>query len=377
MRRVGRIALALTASLTCVAATGAEIRPSDAIRGLQALQDQIALGDTIAEAAHAKAIERTARLFTKAKPETWADARNARALVIYLFSGGSAPVIAAAVPESAVALELRPLYGGAIAYGLGDDDKARKALMPIDARALPGGLGGRLALVQAILCTDADRAKAIALLDVARLLEPGTLIEEAALRKELSLIGPNGDLDKFGMLARRYESAFARSVYAENFRQMLIATATQIGSADSKEAGLRLARVTLALGPSERRDVFLAIARESVLAGRTTMAAFAAGEAAKLATGSESSRAKVYLGAATIFGDSYSEGRNALAEVAPTRLDGRDRALRVSALAVAEMIRKPPVAARDGRIEAIQASVVDEGERAIARADDTMRKAAR
>ena len=183
--------------LGTVSNAGTDVVPFEAMRSLQALQDRIATGDEVAQAAHAKAIMRTARAFTAAKPEIWRDKRNARALVVYLFSGGDASIMEDAIPPSVIAPEIMPLYQGAIAYGRGDDVTARARLMPIDPKTVPNGLGGHLALIQATLLATDDAPKAIALLDVARLLEPGTLVEEAALRKEMSLIGSSGDLDKF------------------------------------------------------------------------------------------------------------------------------------------------------------------------------------
>jgi chemotaxis protein MotC len=363
----------------CGAAPGASVSPFEAIRSLQQLQDQIAEGDAIAQAAHAKAIERTARVFSSARLSTWSDARNARALVLYLFSGGRGATIADAVPESAVASDYRALYRGALAYGLGNDDEARDILMPIDAKMLPSGVGGHLALVQATLCADQDAKKAIALLDLARLLEPGTLIEEAALRKEMSMIGSTGNLDKFGLLARRYLGVFSHSVYADNFRQLVAATAMQISAANSDEAGLSLSRIAGSLSKTDRRRLYLAIARAAVLSGHLKMAAIAAEQARALsdAASPDEARALVYLGAASIVGDRYDAGHKALDSVAPDRLAPRDRALRASAVALAEMIRKPAVDNGQGPTQAARIDLVADGERSLSDADKLLDRASK
>ena len=337
-------------------------------------QDRIALGDAIAQAAHAKAILRTARTFTDAKPGTWRDKRNARALVVYLFSGGDAAIIEDAIPTSEVAVEIKPLYEGAIAYGRGDDATARARLMPIDPKTVPGGLGGHLALIQATLSAADDPAKAIAILDVARLLEPGTLVEEAALRKEMSLIGATGDLDKFAFLARRYLGAFPRSIYAENFRQLVAKTAMQVGANDTADSAEKLGHVMSALDKNERRRLYLRIAREALLSGRFTMAALAGTEASHLSakTDPEEARAQVYIGAATIAGPRYDQVLAALSSAATDRLDGGDRELRASALAVADLIRRVPRNDATAVKGQASAALVADAERSLAGAQATL-----
>ena len=371
MKAASILGFLLLACASTVAPADTDVSPYEAMRGLQALQDRIALGDAQAQAAHAKAILRTARAFTTAKPAIWHDKRNARALVVYLFSGGDPSTIEDAIPLSVIAVEIRPLYEGALAYGRGDDAVARTRLMPIDPKTVASGLGGHLALIQATLSAADEPAKAIALLDVARLLEPGTLVEEAALRKEMSLIGASGDPEKFAFLARRYLSAFPRSIYAENFRQLVAKTVMQLGTNDTPEAAAKLGRLMSALDRGERRRLYLAIARESLLSGRFTMATLAGGEAAKLSAkgDADEARANVYVGAATIIGSHYEAGLSELTQVPPNRLDGGDRALRASALAVADIIRRPP---RNGpgsdlKNQASAALVVD-AERSIATA---------
>ena len=367
--------LAVTSGACGVGAAEPDPSPIQAIRTLQNLQDRIASGDTIAAAAHSKTIGRIASAFVAAKPALWGDERNARALILYLFSGGDAAAITKAIPPSALAKGEQGLYSGALAYGLGEDDKARDALMPIDPKKLPSALGGHLALVQAILVAGSDPAKAITLLDLARLLEPGTLVEEAALRKEMSLISPvDGDLQKFAMLARRYVGTFPRSVYVQNFQQLLTQAATQIGDGDTVVAGARLLKLLEGLGKAEQRRLCLAIARNALVTGHMTMAAFLSEQAEQMAeTGSQDhARALVYFGAATIAGSRYDAGVKALATAAVPSLDESDQALRSSAVAVAEMIRGPSFATQTNRGDT-DAAVLRDGERALADAEAAMK----
>ena len=325
--------------LGCSANAG-EQPPWKTMRGLQGLEDRIASGDSLAQAARTKAILRLAKSFAALPPETWRDLRNARALVAYLFGGGDAAELARSIPPERLHKDAAALYRGALAYAGGDDDTAREMLLPTDPRTLQG-LAGHLALVQAALVAPTDKPKAMALLDLARLLEPGTLVEEAALRKEMSLIGDNGDFDKLPLLERRYEAAFARSVYAENFKQLVGELAFGVAEADTAPGNERLARLLAPLPRDDRRRFFLVIARKEALAGHLVAATFASLEGGKLADlGSrDAARASLYFGAAALVGPSYDKSVAALAAAAPEHLDARDRNLRIAALDMAATIR--------------------------------------
>ncbi len=378
-----RYALALCALSLALSspARGGELEgpPYIAIRTLQSLQERITAGDSVAAAAHAKAIARTGLAFVKASPTVWSETRNARALSLYLFSGGNAPAIAEAISRESVAKDQQSLYDGALAYGLGHDEEARDKLLPIDPRSMPSALGGHLALVQATLLASKDKAKAIELLDLARLLEPGTLVEEASLRKEMMLLGDDdATLGKFVLLSRRYAGTFRQSLYADNFRQIIRTTALQTASVDTAEAGAKLAKIVGSLDPVERRHVLLSIAREALIAGRLRLAAFASEEAGHPAHKSDrdDARSTLYFGAATIVGARYDQGLRALKAVAVADLTTGDQALRQSALAVADMIRDPSFASRPKQDET-GAATLGAGERALAAADSQLKRVPR
>ncbi len=353
-------AVAFLASAHAFAAESVSSPPYEMMRALSILQDQIAAGNAIAQVGQVKMIARMAERFSTIDPSVWKDKRNARALVLYLFGGGDAAAIEGTVDKEQIAKGYETLFEGALAYALGSDQKARTVLLPLDPRTLPSGLGGHLALVQATLIANEDKAKALQKLDLARLLEPGTLVEEAALRKGMFLIGATGDLDKFALLARRYTHAFSKSIYAENFRQLEVKTAVEISKGNNAESDIRLDALLNGVEKQERRMIYLNVARSAVLDGRSVTARHAGSMASKLSDkpDTEDARAKVYFGAATIVGDDYDLGVSTLMAVDPVRLNKRDAALRESALEIATMIRS-----RDSGLDGMDdpENVVDAG----------------
>ena len=131
----------------------------------------------------------------------------------------------------------------------------------------------------ATLLTDKDPARAGAMLDAARLLVPGTLVEEAALRRQIFLVADIATLDKFTALSRQYIRRFRGSVFASNFKGRLTSFAVRLAVAGDV-APLGQARPVFAeLPQAERRSLYLTLSRDAVLAGRPDAARYAAARA--------------------------------------------------------------------------------------------------
>ena len=207
-----RLACALAAA-AIVAAFGGVVDASaqtisDLTSDLQNLQVRIAAGDKAAYASQAERISAVGAAIVAAKPEVWQSKHETDAAVIYLFSGGQPRDIVRLIESGAVPASEIPLMRGALAYVLGNEAEAEKRLSGIDARRLPLRLAGPMAFAQSVIETSRDSAKAIELLDLARLLAPGTLVEEAALRREVMLEADQHDVERVARLARQYASRF-------------------------------------------------------------------------------------------------------------------------------------------------------------------------
>ena len=215
--------MALAVALAPAHGQEAARQPVDLVRSLQTLQDEIAQGSAGTHLSQRVRLAQIAEQLALAKPEVWKEPRNARAAIAFVLSGGD-PRILKKLSEGGMlsALDAK-LVQGVVAYGEGRSAEAAELLVPIDARSLEPGIAGHLALVQAELTAGKEPRKALAFFDEARLLSPGTLIEEAALRRQISLVAAAKDFDRFDMLAANYLRRFARSVYAASFRQQFAA----------------------------------------------------------------------------------------------------------------------------------------------------------
>lgn len=352
--RLGAMALAMALSVVpvCLARADEPAAPAPykSIRALRRLQEQVAHGSTAAHTAQPTLLASMATNFLDADPMVWRDARNARAAIIYLFSGGKPAVVRTILSRSTMPREVDRLLKGALAYAEGQDQIARDLLEPIDPRAVPAVVGGPLALVEATLFAGSDPKKAARFLDIARLLVPGSLVEEAALRRQITLETGPAALSKFVALSRQYLHRFQSSIYAQNFKQHLAAAAVRIGAQGDVALIGRLDPIMEELPKEEQRALFLGIARAAITQGHTEAARYSAERAATIATDSarDSVRAQLYLDAAAIVSDDVVKGIAALEAADGARLSPEDADLRDAALAVARAVQAPVAVPTDG-----------------------------
>jgi chemotaxis protein MotC len=384
MRVTVQIAAAAMFGLTLGGAAGAQDRkggePFELVRSLESLQDQVVQGNTRAHAAQRVLLGRIAEQFEALPPERWQDPKNARAAVVFVLSGGNAGILRGLLRGGAGKAIDESLAKGVLAYGEGRHDEAAELLNGIDARALDPGLAGHIAYVQGELAAKKDPAKALGHLDDARLLSPGTIVEEAALRRQIGLLAAAGNADRYEVLASQYLRRFAHSVYAPGFRQQF---ALAIAAYAKAAAPDRLARLETMLGGTEetdRRDIYLTIAKEAVARGKVEMARFAAAHAVQLAEeGSlERERARVYEAATLVATTEYQRGLDALNAADVRKLPEADAALVEAALTLAAHVGRmpetpatePPARAGEQGSEALERARA-----AVSRVDDILSKA--
>ncbi|RTM00714.1 hypothetical protein EJV44_02730 [Ancylobacter aquaticus] len=311
------------------------------VRELQRLQDSMAVGVPGALPAQNALIAHIDQLYRAADASVWNDPQNARALVIFALSGGGPGVLRAVLGKSAVPNIDERLLRGSLAYLEGREPEALKQLGEVDMRSLPDSLAGQVALAQAALWVRRDPARAAVLLGRARLIAPGTLVEEAALRRAIFIAAQADDLGTFERMTATYLARFRHSVYAGNFRQRFAAALTRMSFIDKPDEFDRINDLLAPLEPAGRREVALLVAQAAVSQGKTTAAERAAELVLKGAVfGSlEADRATLYRAAATITSpERFAEAQTELASVASERFAPDDARLLAAAQTVAASI---------------------------------------
>jgi chemotaxis protein MotC len=338
------LALAAFAGLAPAAAVADTPRISDLVDELRAIQFKVAQGDKAAYPAELNQLKTIGAAIAAASPDTWKNKREADSLIIYILSGGSLADIGPLLKGDALIESERPLARGALAYVTNHEADAIPLLREADLTALDARLAGEVAFARSVLETKRDSKAAVDLLDWARLLAPGGLVEEAALRREIALLAEAKDMSRLTVLTRQYVTRFGASLYAADFLRDLAGAVARLGLADDPANYKLLSSALAALPPDGRREFLLNFAKSGVMGGRFVAAASAATEALEgsKTDSPEAMRARLYLAASRLFSDAYDAALADLRALPAAKLDRADASLLVAARRVAAELRVIP-----------------------------------
>lgn len=319
-------------------------QPFEIVRSIQAIQDQIVRGNASARAKLPKLMEQISERLLAKDPDVWREPRNARAAVIYTLSGGQARVVRKVI-ETGKSPELElELMRGALAYVEGREADAKNILSKMEATALPPSTAGHVAIIQAALVAKENPGQAIRLLDQARVLAPGTLVEETALRRELVLADEIADIDKFAFLSSEYIWRFPNSAYFESFRQRFVASAIRFGLTIKPTQFPQLEDLVGQFNSSGQLGLYLMLAQKAIVDGKPGAARFAAAKAIQLSKdGSiERARSRLYEAAAFILTDQFEKGVSELDANDSFLLPKQDAELKEAVASLAKVIGNGP-----------------------------------
>lgn len=341
LRKFAVFAALSLAPLGATAARAADF--VELVRNLNVLQGEMAHGVTTARSGIAKQVEQIEQTVATMEPEGWKDSRNARAAAVFLLSGGAPRAIRKLADARLFSERDVSLISGSLAYAEGRNQDAAKLLSPIDPKAQPITLGGHLALIQGSLLIGIDNARALALFDVARLLMPSSLVEEAALRRELSIVDAAHSQDKFLLLGRRYVAQYSKSPFARNFWDEVGATTLRL-ALDLEDARLsEFQSLFKDVAPSVKFDLYMAIARAAILNARMALATAQTKRAERFAeTQAERSRLKLYLAAVDALSGNFEGASSGIQQVDVKSMSRADLEMREIVTATIKRLQYTP-----------------------------------
>lgn len=340
-RMMALLLLLATASPSAGLAQDA-LQPYQLVRSLQLVQDRIAAGDHAAMPMQAKLLEMTDARLRAADAEDFKDAKNFRALLVYGMSGGNPVTVEAAVSRAASDPQNLAIAKGVIDYLNGRPGEAIEALRPINPMTLPGDLGAFLALVKGSLLATDQPAAALTLLDEAKLLSPGTLVEEAALRRSVGIAVTQGDAARFALASTQYVERYLYSPYASQFADSFVSGVIALHMSISQD---KLADITSMMDPEREKVIYLRIARRAAIDGMSDLSAFASARAEQGRDGNTNQgdpRALLYSSLSTVTSDTIEDVRTKLGKIDRSKLSDGDRALLDAAQAIAGEVVAPP-----------------------------------
>jgi len=359
-------------------------QPYKLIRTLESLQDRIAAGSREAHTYQRELLSDIAKKLAKVPDEDWRKPRNSRAGIVYALSGGDPGVLAKLLSLSPLPCIEDKLIKGLIDYSHGRSEAAWKLLSGVDPHDLDPRAAGHLALAQAMLIAGVEPKKAISYLDLARIIAPGTLVEEAALRREAVIAASIEDFQTFQMLTSQYLRRFSKSVYASDFMRRFAAAVTGSKYSESGALFQQLTEVLDQLDADMRQSAYLALARSGALRGRVPIALTAARKLAEFSSGDPKMlmRAKLYEGSAQLVTPEYDQAVALLKSIDRDALPVRERPVLDAALQLAERLHAPvradlptaeppPVSAEQGKnAEMEKPRFVDDAKAVLSKAQE-------
>lgn len=333
-----------TAALSS-AAYGAEgLEPYQLVRSLQLVQDRIAAGDHAALPMQGKLLEIADQRLRTADARDFADPKNFNALLVYGMSGGNPATLAGAMARLAPADERdKAMAHGIVSYLQGDPGSALRALRPIDPMTLPRDLGTFVALIKGSLLAREEPANALVMLDKARLLSPGTLVEEAALRRSIAIAAATGDAARFVRASTQYVARYLYSPYASQFADSFVEGVVALDMAISHD---KLDDITAMMDPEREKVIYLRIARTAAIDGLIDLSKFASAKAERGRDGipdGDDPRAELYASLSTMTSETIKDVRERLRDIDRTRLSESDRFLLDAARAITSEVVAPPI----------------------------------
>jgi len=191
----------------------ADLAPYAMLRSLQFVQDSVVLGDHSAAEMQRFMLGTIDQRLRTADPSIFEDPRNVDAALIYAMSGGNPATLeylasrdVAGNFDNRVADALRKYLGGR-------GTLIEKSLSEMAKEYRDEKIGPYLSLVSGNVMVGKDPKGALVFYDWARLTAPGTIIEEAALRRSVAIAVDANMVEQGLSYSRKYARRFIHSFH--------------------------------------------------------------------------------------------------------------------------------------------------------------------
>lgn len=316
-----------------------QLQPFQMVRSLQLVQDRIASGDHAALPMQKKLLEMIDERFRGADRQTLEDPRNFRAVLVYGMSGGNPATLKRALAKLPPEAEGKAMADGIMSYLNGQPKAAQVKLAGTDPLALAPEIGAFVALIRGASLALENPQAAIPLFDQARLLGPGTLVEEAALRRTIDLAPALGDAERFLRASDQYVRRYLRSPYASQFADSFVSGVLAFHASLKQE---QLADITTLMDPEQEKVIYLRIARRAAIDGMLELSEFASAVAeGKVDPSRGDPRAVLYSSLATVTSGNVEEVIAKLDGIDRSRLSPGDRDLLDAVRKIANDVIEP------------------------------------
>jgi len=340
--RYAVLGLAMMSPAVGRAADADDLAPYKMLRSLQFVQDSVVTGDHSAGEMQRFMLGKIDQRLRTVDPSVYDDDRNVDAALIYVMSGGNPQTLEYLVShdingyfDNRVTDVLRKYLSG---KGLLVSKTLEETAKEYDGKKI----GPYLALIGGNVLIATKPADALTMYDRARLNAPGTIVEEAALRRSLAICVETGDVDKGLAYSQRYVRRFLHSPYASQFADLFVKL---IVSHDHDVNPQTVVDILSFMDAPRQREVYLRVARAAAIAGKPDLARMAAQHVQSLGEGTDNPfgpLADFYNGMANVPTDDIDQAAKYIANISGASLSPQDQALQAAARSVAEQILRAP-----------------------------------
>jgi hypothetical protein len=204
-----------------------------AMREISALQARLAQGAVGSPQELKASMLRAEKIFTSnhAMLESNEDIQS---LAQYVLSGGNPSVASGVLQNPKISAQHKDLVQGVVSYATADLAKAREKLLPLDGKRFNKLLDAQLTMVQVQLEQEADTGRNLERLSYVANIVPGTLIEEAAIRRMIALLARPNHSKNVLYWTSRYLRRFSNSLYYQDFETSFIDAVVQYSRDETK-----------------------------------------------------------------------------------------------------------------------------------------------
>lgn len=312
------------------------------LRSLQFVQDSVVTGDHSAGEMQRFMLGTIDERLRTVDPSIFDDDRNVDAALIYAMSGGNPQTL-----EYLVAHDVNGYFDNRVTdvlrkYLSGKGLLVAKTLEETAGEYRDRKIGPYLALIGGNVLIATKPTDALDLYDQARLAAPGTIVEEAALRRSVAICLDKGLLDKGMAYSQRYIRRFLHSPYAGQFADLFVKL---VVGHDHDVKPQEVVDILSFMDAPRQREVYLRIARAAAIAGKPELARMAVERVQSLGAGTDNAfgpLADFYGGMAGLPTENIDQAAKNVSGIDGNVLSTRDQALQEAARSVADQILRAP-----------------------------------
>lgn len=343
--RLAALGLAMLSPVVGHAQDKDDLQPYKMLRSLQFVQDSVVLGDHSAAEMQRFMLGTIDERLRTVDPSVFDDERNVDAALTYVMSGGNPQTL-----EFLVAHDTNGYFDNRVTdvlrkYLSGKGLLAANTLVETAKEYHDKKIGPYLSLIGGNVLIASKPVDALALYDQARLEAPGTIVEEAALRRSVAICVETNLVDKGLEYSQRYVRRYLHSPYASQFADLFVKL---VVAHDHDVKPEDVVDILAFMDDARQREVYLRIARAAAIAGKSELARVAVGQVQRLSAGTDNTfgqLAGLYGGMANIPTDAIEKATRDISDIADGQLTPRDQALQQAARSVAEQVLRAPDAA--------------------------------